>query len=347
MTKQIMTLEILNSGLARIKDMPKQVKTDPRLDSPLISLDHPLGWESVVTLLILEKGCNFAGAAKKLKEAWPEALAALNANRDGKNAKTEICTEAALRRRVLEVALHRYKQAKAKLKGKLTPEERVEQTRILEEVKKLFEFLRLELPADGSPTVPSGEEKNGEVDVQAVTDAGNAAKATVAAQTIPGAGQGVPPTPVGVQPKASTAADTDDLAAAAEKMMESSGAASKPEPGRGGEMHDASSQQAKEAGKSQEAPAMVEKQRQKKVKEAEIPLVDPVRMKDEAKIPPKGDGGKGGNEFPCPLCGGKMRMKTAGQGKNKGHTFYGCESWPETKCRGTRDPKGQDTTQRN
>ena len=60
-----------------------------------------------------------------------------------------------------------------------------------------------------------------------------------------------------------------------------------------------------------------------------------------------GDGGKGdkgGEEFACPKCGGKMAIKTARQGKNKGHIFYGCAAWRDTKCSGTRDPQGQDTT---
>ncbi len=37
----------------------------------------------------------------------------------------------------------------------------------------------------------------------------------------------------------------------------------------------------------------------------------------------------------CPLCGGKMRLKTAKRGINEGRKFYGCSNYP--KCRFTED----------
>jgi four helix bundle suffix protein len=36
----------------------------------------------------------------------------------------------------------------------------------------------------------------------------------------------------------------------------------------------------------------------------------------------------------CPLCGKRMRERTACQGKNAGNSFWGCSAYPE--CRGTR-----------
>jgi restriction system protein len=205
MNKQMMNLEIFKKGFAYIETLDKKNQSDPLLDSPLASIGHPDGWKTVVTLLIWEKGYTFDDAAKKLKEAWLDPLSVMNADRDNKNAKTEICTEQALRRRVLQVAMQRYRQAKAKLKGKWTPEEKAEQTRILEEVKNLYEFLELELPTDPNTAAPTDDEMDGKGDVEAATDTGNADKATIPAEKAPTTDQGEPPAPVGKEPKGSTA----------------------------------------------------------------------------------------------------------------------------------------------
>ena len=42
----------------------------------------------------------------------------------------------------------------------------------------------------------------------------------------------------------------------------------------------------------------------------------------------------------CPLCGEKMRKRTAGKGANAGKSFWGCPGYPE--CRGTLKVDGSD-----
>jgi hypothetical protein len=37
----------------------------------------------------------------------------------------------------------------------------------------------------------------------------------------------------------------------------------------------------------------------------------------------------------CPKCRGKMKLRTAGRGKNKGSRFWGCTNYP--RCKGTKN----------
>lgn len=36
----------------------------------------------------------------------------------------------------------------------------------------------------------------------------------------------------------------------------------------------------------------------------------------------------------CPICGAPMVMRTARRGKHKGAKFWGCSTWPTTRCKG-------------
>jgi len=67
-------------------------------------------------------------------------------------------------------------------------------------------------------------------------------------------------------------------------------------------------------------------------------MVDAVKATD-----PEGQSGNAGkegqrvNEFPCPKCGGKMAVRTATTGKNKGKQFLGCAAYPKCKSMRTLD----------
>ena len=63
---------------------------------------------------------------------------------------------------------------------------------------------------------------------------------------------------------------------------------------------------------------------------------------DKATVPKgqignAGKDGQGVNEFPCPKCGGKMAVRTATTGKNKGNQFLGCAAYPKCKSMRTLD----------
>ena len=80
---------------------------------------------------------------------------------------------------------------------------------------------------------------------------------------------------------------------------------------------------------------------------AEPPVEPPSKPDPEGHRGDPGKDGKGGSEFPCPKCGGKMAVQTVKQEKNKGRQFYGCLAWSKTQCKGSRDMDGRDTTRGN
>jgi len=140
-----MTEEILAQGLVYASGLKPKTERDPRLDSPLASIGHPVGWQTVVG--ILYKGYTFDETAEHLGKAWPGVLAELTEQRKQKSKASVdseqkplsgICTGPALRHKLMEVARDRHRQATEKLQGELSPEEQKEQRGILDEAEILM-----------------------------------------------------------------------------------------------------------------------------------------------------------------------------------------------------------------
>lgn len=293
---QLMSEEILTEGLAYVESVPAKAPPNPFLNSPLKSIAHPKGWETVVTVLVLAKGYNFGEVVGFLNKAWAKALAVKNAGGSLADATPQICTEAALRRRVIEVAEQRYVDARAKSSDpELDPTGLAQQRRIIDEIRRLNQRFNLNLD------IPSKSE--------------------------------LPAAPVAAKP-------------AAEPKKSSAGAASKakpsavPAPAIMAEIPNESTQ-------PPATPVTVENEHQKPDAAAESSQVDSVAKTDEPKVPPTSEVGAEKFDFLCPKCNGKMMIKTARKGENKGNRFYGCAAWRDTKCGGTRDMQGQDTTRGN
>jgi len=65
--------------------------------------------------------------------------------------------------------------------------------------------------------------------------------------------------------------------------------------------------------------------------EREATVAESAEDTDES-VPSEAPSTEAGSEPTCPLCGGKMTLRTARRGKNAGSQFWGCTTFP--KCRG-------------
>ena len=308
---KVMTPEILRIGRDLAKNVKPKEGSAELLLSPLESISTPDGWGTVVSDLILEKQFNFKEASEKLNELWEPALEQINKNTAKTNGKPkkQLFSGPALSRRVLELAREKFKKANSDLRCDIAESEKEEARKVLDELNALAKRFGWHL---GNPeAIAADNAKNPKAAVKPQATNEKAKKAQAKTQDPEVGAQAVTSNlekPRQTDP--ATEATTDPLKPEAQSL-----------PGAQSASRETSTSPADPAGKS---PAVAD----------QIP-------KNDGQFT---EGQKVSKElFPCPKCGGQMKVRKATKGPYKDKLFLGCLAFWKG-CHGSRDTSGQDTT---